>query len=98
MSEPRIATWGREVQAVVIVLVMLGITLGVGLLLEGQFDSMIKNITGTGIPSMFRISFHQATLGLLMTLLVISALILLVFGVVIPTIQKGASGGGPAPA
>lgn len=94
----QIATWSREVQAIVIALIIVSITLGIAMLLEGQFDTMLRNQTGSGIPSAFRISSYQAQLGLIVTLLVIAVLVLIVFNLVIPTIQKGAGATTATPA
>lgn len=91
--------WGNEIIALAIVLTVIGIVIGVGLLVQGQFESISitrgTQVTYIDIPSGLELSSYSGYIQTLTIILIVAAIVTVVFSIVIPKLRAAA---GPAPA
>ncbi|MEM2569221.1 MAG: hypothetical protein QXT67_04705 [Candidatus Bathyarchaeia archaeon] len=92
MSE--VQKWGNEIVALGIVLTIVGIVIGIGMLVQSQFESIeiIKgtNTTYIDIPSGLELSSYASYIQTLTIILVVSAIVSVVFTIVIPKLRQAA--------
>lgn len=95
MSETQ--RWGNEVIALAIALTVIGIVIGVGILVQSQFESIKIGEQSLTIPEGVKLSTYAPYIQTIIVILIIAAIVSIVFTLVIPKLRAAAGGAGPAP-
>lgn len=88
-----ISKWTDEVLTAAIIIATIGITVGIGILITGQFENINVGNTTVTIPQQFKLPTYTPLIGLMLTILVIMLIVGIVFGFVIPKLRAGVRGG-----